>query len=869
MNKKIISMGFSEFLEDNVKEITTHMKWMQDRTMKLIKSLDELKEFVDKAIEAKICCVDIETTGLNTRTRNGAPIDKIVGICLSYDIKIGVYVPLNHVVEPELNLPEKEVLDEIKRLCTNCVTVYHNSKFDLQFLKNYGIIVNEHNKFEDTLILARLYDAGQKVIGLKELSESMLNQPMIEFTDIAKDAKRFDFVPPSVGYLYASSDAICTLQLFHFYMGQDIIKEQMSVYRLEKRVVPVVMEMEANLVKVDVPYLIKLRSDIEKRIKDIELNIHKLAGKEFNVASSQQLGKLLFDELRYEYPMKDRTKSGQYSTDNEVLEKIADQYPIVQSIIEFRELEKSKGTYIENLINNRDENDFLKFAFSQTGTDTGRFSSPGGRGINEDGYGKVNAQNLPSNYDPGVPDVRRALIARPGMKLVSIDYSGEELRVAANLSHESKWIDEFINGKGDLHTKTAQVLFGKQEVTKLERLIGKTFNFQILYGAGARGLAAQAKISENEAKRLLANFFAGLPQLKRWIDTEVKRSKKTKVVKTAFGRMRPLAKFFDSNDFAQIAHGERCVANTLVQGICADIMKTAMVRIHGWIHNNNLQDDLKILLTIHDELIFEMPEEKMPIYVPKIIDIMRLTDILQGLLKWPVPLAMDCEYGDSLHVDHNYLKEHPEASEVKDHVNFHTSTQVTVSEPVSETPASILVTTPIVDSIPVIEVSIPVPVIEVVPTIVTPDSTGFIDINSLLANPELQKISSVDIPQDIGEVLGNFMKESFQEQPIVTQEIPVSPAFENLSPDSELKPAEKNDLTNKDTLIYTIRDRSKSSQRRLNHLLLFLLDEEKDDKYQGPKKNIIIKDKDGNSLLVSEFKFSVDAFLALARFYGV
>ena len=826
---KIISIGLSEFLEENVKEITTAMKWMEGREMKLIKNLDSLKEFIDKAIETKICCVDLETTGLNTRTRKGIPIEKIVGVCLSYDIKIGVYVPLNHQVESESNLNEKDALNEIKRLCANCITVYHNSKFDLQFLKNYGIIVNEYNKFEDTLLLARLYDSGQKEIGLKYLSGVLLNQQMIEFTDIAKDAKRFDFVPPSVGYLYAASDAICTLQLFYFFMEQAIIKEQMAVYRLEKRVIPVVMEMEANLVKVDVPYLTKLKVDIEKRIKDIEQTIYKLAGKEFNVASSQQLGKLLFDELKYEYPSKEKTKSGQYSTDSTVLEKIADQYPIVQSIIEFRELEKSLGTYVENLLQNHDEDNCIKFSFNQSGTDTGRFSSPGGRGINEDGYGGVNAQNMPTNYDPEVPDIRKALIARPGKKLVSIDYSGEELRVAANLSKESKWIDEFINGEGDLHTKTGQVLFGKQELTKLERGVAKVFNFQILYGAGSRGLAAQAKISDNEARRLLANFFVGLPQLKRWIDAEVKKAKKNKYVKTAFGRMRPLAKFFETDDFAQVAHGERCVCNTEIQGSCADIMKTALVRIHGWIHNNNLQDDLKILLTIHDELIFEMPEEKMPIFIPKLIDIMRLDDILQGLLKWPVPLAVDCEYGNSLHVNDpkngggNYLEEHPDASTVKEHVDFHSATQIVVIP--QKAPEKI--STPI-------------------------ENTGGVPVGDIGGPKELS--SSESAPQESAK------------------EVEVVPSLGNLGafgPETDLKSMERNDLTSEGVFIYTIRDRSKSAGRRLNLLLLFLLDEEKNDKYQGPKKNIIIKDKEGNSLLVSEFKFSVDAFLALARFYGI
>jgi DNA polymerase-1 len=367
-----------------------------------------------------------------------------VGISLAFDVSGGIYIPINHKEGVEFNLPETVVLEEIRRLCSNCVIILHHAKYDLQVLKNEGIVVDNFEKFEDTIILARLYDAGQKEIGLKVLSEKLLNQPMLEFDEITGGSKQFTLISPKICYIYAASDALCTFALYEFFMAQKTIIDQKAVYNLEKRLVPVVMQMEANLVLIDKEYLLGEKIRINAKLEEIKKEVLTLAGEDFNIGSTQQLGKILFDKLKYRYPEKERTAKGQYKTDISTLEKISDEYPIVKKLIEYRELEKSLGTYVENLINNCDEDNYIKLSFNQNGTDTGRFSSPGGKGINIDGYGAVNVQAIPSNYDEGVPDIRRAFKARPGMKLVAMDFSGEELRVAANLSGEKKWIDEFL-----------------------------------------------------------------------------------------------------------------------------------------------------------------------------------------------------------------------------------------------------------------------------------------------------------------------------------------------------------------------------------------------------------------------------------------
>jgi DNA polymerase-1 len=684
---KTINVGFEEILEEKIQDLVETMPWMKETNMKLCTGIDHLRQFIDMVISCgkdgkkPYCVIDFETTGLNTRMIRGKPATDIVGVGLAIDKNTGIYVPVNHKQGAELNIQENLVLEEIRRLCKCCIIIVHNAKFDLSVLKNYGIIVDNFEDYEDTLILARLYDAGQKQIDLKNLSKKLLGRPMIELKQITRDTQRLDMVSPKMGYVYGASDAICTFGLFDLFNTNQIIIDQRAIYNLEKRLVFVVMQMESNLVFIDKEYLIKERERIVDRLKQIEDEIHRISDdKEFNIGSTQQLGRVLFEKLNYEYPSKTKTASGQYMTDTATLEKISDKYPMIKLIIEFRELEKSHGTYIENLLNNCDEDSCVKLSFNQNGTDTGRFSSPGGHGLEIDGYSGVNVQAIPANYSTSAPDIRRAFKARPGKKMVAMDFSGEELRVATNLSGESKWIEEFLHGSADLHTATAKAIYKKEEIAKAERQTSKTVNFLVLYGGGSKGLAEQAKISEIEARRILSSFFEGLPKLKRWIERERAIAKKQKFARTAFGRIRPLHMFYDSGDRGLEAHADRCATNFLVQGCCADIMKVVMVRVASWIKEHNLEDEIKILITMHDELVFEMPENKLEEYVPQLNNIMCLSDILLGVFNWPVPLTVDAEYGDTWHVDHDLFKEKPELKNSVPIIPFHQANQIVEKE---------------------------------------------------------------------------------------------------------------------------------------------------------------------------------------------
>jgi DNA polymerase I-like protein with 3'-5' exonuclease and polymerase domains len=347
-----------------------------------------------------------------------------------------------------------------------------------------------------------------------------------------------------------------------------------GIYDIERRCIIVTMEMERNMCIVDVPYFQKLREEVSDQLEDIKSGIYKEAGQVFNINSGDQLGEILFNKMGIKYPVAEKNTKGGYLTGEEVLDKVKEN-KIVGLILKLREREKILGTYIDNFLMNVDEDGLCKFQLKQTAADTGRFSSSGGDGLHVDGYAGVNCQNIPAP-DPKQKDginIRKGVRARPGYKMVSIDYSGEELRIAANLSGEKKWVDEFLYGKGDLHSVTASVIYGSTPAdmmlpeNKGKRGIGKSVNFLTLYGGGPGRLADVAKIPLEEAKGIIAKFYEGVPQLKDWLEKEGRRAMKRGYALTSFGRRRPLDFFFkDKNDRMAIQAGLRRACNGAIQG---------------------------------------------------------------------------------------------------------------------------------------------------------------------------------------------------------------------------------------------------------------------------------------------------------------
>lgn len=567
-----------EYSDAKIQELIDLRPWMKDKTFRLLHEHAEIEQYIDQCIEKNICALDLETTSLNTRRdADGNSVARIVGICMALDPDEGVYIPVGHR-DKDYNVSERFIISQLKRLTSNCVCVYHNFKYDGQVLYNYGIVIEDYRMIEDTMVMSAIEDAGRKTKGLKPLSEHLLKRPMIEIADLGIQGLRkavvaFDMVPPQNALYYGAPDAMNTLLLYQ-YFKQKIDEQDPTgkagpwiVYGIEKRCIFVTMEMERNLAKIDRGYFQELRNRVQKNIENTKEAVFEMIGHEFDLNSPKQVGPILFEEQKIPYPEKQKTASGQYETSEAVLEKL-DKYPVVALILKYRKLTKVQGTYIDNFLKNADENDEVKFQLNQVRADTGRYTATGGKGLEVDGYCGVNCQNIPKpdEKDPEVIDLRKGIIARPGYKILSIDYSGEELRIAANFSREPKWIKEFKEGTGDIHSITARIIYGREEISKKERAIGKRLNFLTLYKGGAGGFSTAAKIPYETARRMLINFFRDYKGLKNWMDREIRICRKRGYSKTVFGRRRPLQKFYATSDKQIQAKGDRCAINSSIQG---------------------------------------------------------------------------------------------------------------------------------------------------------------------------------------------------------------------------------------------------------------------------------------------------------------
>lgn len=487
-NIAVATTLLDNFTEDKVKELIELRPWMKLKRFILLTKQRDIEEYIDICIQKGRCSYDLETNSLNTRVdEDGNCHAKIVGICISHDPDEGAYIPVAHEHADNYNVPLKFVIRETKRLAANCVLIFHNFKYDGQILKTHGIVFEREDQYEDTYLMAAIQDASRKEKGLKYLSGALLDRPQLEINDLGiqgttKNTVAFYLVPPQKAVYYGGGDAMNTMALY-LYLKDKIDKQDptgkdgpWAIYNVEKRCLIVTMEMENNLVKIDRGYLQEITIDVDKRMEKLISDIYKIAGHPFDINSTKQLGVVLFEELKIPYPSKaEKTKKGDYQTNSEILELVSTKNPIVNLILVYRGYVKVKSTYLYNWLMNADSNDEVKFQLNQIQADTGRYSGSGGKGLLIDGYCGVNCQNIPTydKSDPHSVNLRRAMIAHFGFKMVSIDYSGEELRIATNFSKEPKWINEFIYGTGDLHTITGKIITGKNEITKKERSLGK------------------------------------------------------------------------------------------------------------------------------------------------------------------------------------------------------------------------------------------------------------------------------------------------------------------------------------------------------------------------------------------------------------
>ncbi len=612
---------FGTFVEEAVAEKLD----AENNAYKLINDLSEVKKLVEDLKSAGVLSFDTETDSPN-------PVSaKLVGFSFSAKVGTGYYIPVN--VEGALN--EKEVSDAIRPLFEDPDTtlVAHNYKFDWLMLHRSGIEIKA--KPFDTMIAAYLVDATQKV-KMDELSKKYLNYVPVPIEDLIGKGKKqismADLTPEEV-YLYACEDADITLRLYEI-LSKQLKKDELEevANTVEFPLMEVLAEIEYHGVKLDTEMLEGFSKDLETDLKELEQQIYEKAGEEFNINSPQQLGTILFDKLGL--PAGKKTKTGQYSTNESVLTKLAVKYEIPSLILEFRQLAKLKSTYVDalpSLIN--EETGRIHTDFNQSVAATGRLSSS-----------NPNLQNIPIRTKRG-REIRKAFIADEGYKILSADYSQVELRVIAHIAKDEAMIEAFRNGE-DIHARTAKEIFhldSLEDVTQDHRRKAKEVNFGIPYGLSAYGLAQNLGIENSEGKEMIDEYFNRFPNILNYINDTKQFAKESGYVKTLVGRRRYVPDI-NSGNWNVRGFAERVAINMPIQGTAADVIKLAMINIHNWLKENDKKS--RMLLQVHDELVFEIHESELD-EVPE-----KIRELMEQSFEMAVPLKVEAGIGN------NWLEAH-------------------------------------------------------------------------------------------------------------------------------------------------------------------------------------------------------------------
>ena len=595
-------------------------------TYQKVESFEELNLLVDKMMKQEVVAFDTETEGLNAFETN------IVGISFSWKKGIGYYLPITN--NKSVHEKSFEILKPFFE-STEIIKVGHNIKFDIQVLKKYNI--NVSYPIYDTMVAHYLINPDMRH-NLDTLSESYLNYSPISIESLIgkKGKNQISMRDVSIDKItnYASEDADITLQLKGVFDKEIEVNNFNKIfYDIEIPMINVLSDMETEGIKIDTSYLKKLDKEFEEDLGKLKKEIFKKAGEEFNLNSPKQLGEILFDKLKLVSKAK-KTKTGQYSTSEEVLSSLANDHKIIEKILEWRSLDKLQNTYVKSLpkevsrLTNR-----IHSSFNQTVTTTGRLSS-----------NNPNLQNIPIRTANG-QKIRRAFIPRNSdYILMAADYSQIELRVIASISNEENMIDAFTNNQ-DIHTMTASKIYNvdPENVTREQRGNAKTVNFGIIYGVSAFGLSQQTDLNRSESKVMIDNYFLNYPGLKKYMSDQIDFARNNGYVETIMGRRRYLQNINSQNNMLR-SSAERNAINAPIQGSAADIIKIAMININSEFKKQSLKS--KMLLQVHDELVFDVHNSEKD----QIKDIVKTT--MESAVKLKVPLKIDLEFGK------NWLEAH-------------------------------------------------------------------------------------------------------------------------------------------------------------------------------------------------------------------
>jgi DNA polymerase-1 len=603
---------------------------------KLVQTLEDLERWIERAALAGIVAVDTETDSLSPGSC------KLVGVSLAVEPGEACYVPLGHVApdaaEGSLDLsgeaaprqiPLREAIARLKPLLEDpsVLKIGHNLKFDMQVFGQHGIRLAP---IDDTMLLSYVLDTGRHGHGMDELAQIHFGYTTISYDEVTGTGKSritFDRVPLDRACDYAAEDADVTLRLWHVLKPRLVFERMTSVYeQMDRPLAPVVADMEKAGVLVDRDVLKRLSNDFAGRLAELEAEIHRLSGTTFNVGSPKQLGEVLFDRLGM--PGGKKGKTGAYSTDSSVLEQLVELHPMVQKVLDWRQLSKLKSTYTDALQEQIDpRTGRVHTSFSLAATNTGRLSST-----------DPNLQNIPIRTEEG-RRIREAFVAPDGFRLLSVDYSQIELRLVAEIAGVAALQEAFRQGI-DIHAMTASQVFGVplDAMTPEIRRKAKAINFGIIYGISGFGLGRQLGIPAGEANAFIRQYLERFPELADYMERTKRFCREHGHVTTLFGRRLTIQGMTERNP-ARRSFAERQAINAPIQGTAADIIKRAMVRVPPALAAAGLSG--RMLLQVHDELLFEVPEAE----AEATAEVVRTT--MEGAARMSVPLVADAGIGRS------------------------------------------------------------------------------------------------------------------------------------------------------------------------------------------------------------------------------
>jgi DNA polymerase-1 len=564
-----------------------------DIKYEIIKSRSQLKELKERILKEKYAAYDLETTHLEFFKA------EIVGLSFSFDTG-GYYIPFiypkSRAADIDMEFDFNDFITEMKEVFESegIKKIGHNLKFDILHLKKYGIEVSGIK--DDSMVMSYLLHPNRRAHNLKDLTYEILNYKQVEYNDlVGKGKNQASLITVDLERLsrYCIDDSFLSLQLVKHLASEIDKKELRHLYEtIEMPLVKVLTDMEYEGVRVDMEFLKRAARQFENQIKELEQEIFSLAGYTFNLNSSQQLGELLFEKMNL--PIKKRTrKTKTYSTDSDVLNELKS-FPIVAKIIDYRTYKKLLSTYLEGLMETVDDRNRVHTSFNQTVTATGRLSSS-----------NPNLQNIPVGETGGI-NVRDAFVSEGDKWLLAADYSQIELRVMAHFSKDKNLIQAFEKDF-DIHQHTADTVFGKDLflTEKERRKRAKVINFSVLYGSGPFSLSKELGVGYKEAQNFIDMYFETYTGVKAFMEDVIARAEADPEVKTISGRRRSIPEILSSNRTVK-ENGKRMAINTTIQGSAADIIKIAMINIHRELKNMKS----RLIMQVHDELIFEYPQSE-------------------------------------------------------------------------------------------------------------------------------------------------------------------------------------------------------------------------------------------------------------------